>query len=307
MILIIGSEEEAHSKHIFDALTARNEDVEYWDTRNFPFVNRINWYPTEDINNGNFIINNKKIDFKDIKSIYWRWNYGFNVVYANKSVPNAKYVEAIINYDLTATAESIYKSLKCNWVNGIDAINMHKTKAFQLHTMAQLGIRIPKTLISNDKEEVRKFAEENNYDLIYKPVQGGGHTKALTKDDLTDERLKTLNSGAVQFQEKLDGVDIRVYVIGDKIFPAEIRAKTVDFRDDNSAEIVPVSLPENICNQCLKIMDKFKLKYTGIDIKTKSNGEYVFIEANPAPMFTFFEKKSGYPITETLCDFLINT
>ena len=304
MILIIGSEEEAHSRHIFDALTARKEDVEYWNTRKFPVENRINWYPTNGVNNGNFIINNKKIDFKDIKSVFWRWNYGFNVRY--KNAENSERTSAILNYELTATAESLYNSLNCKWVNGLDAINMHKTKAFQLFTMAQMGIRVPKTLISNDKNEVRKFAEENNCDLIFKPVQGGGYTKLLTQNDLSDERLKCLNSGAVQFQEKLDGVDIRVYVIGDKFFAAEIRANSIDFRTDENAEIVPITLPEKIQKQCLEIMEKFKLKFTGIDIKTKSNGEHVFIESNPAPMFIFFEKKSGYPITDTLCDFLIN-
>lgn len=303
MILIIGSEEETHSRHIFDALKKRKEDVEYWDTRKFPVSNRINWYPTDGKNIGNFIINNKKIDFSDVKSVFWRWNYGFNVKLKNSDNPRTA---SILNYELTATAESLYNALDCKWVNGPAAINMHKTKAFQLFSMAQMGIRVPKTLISNDKDEVRRFAEENNCDLIFKPVQGGGYTKVLSQNDLSDERLKCLNSGAVQFQERLDGVDIRVYVIGDKFFASEIRADSIDFRIDENAEIVPVSLPENIKNDCLAIMDKFKLKFTGIDIKTKSNGEYVFIEANPAPMFIYFEKKSGYPITDTLCDFLIN-
>ncbi len=307
MILIIGSEEEAHSKHIYDALRARKEKVEYWDTRKYPFTNKINWYPTEDTIKGNFIIDDKKIGFEEIKSVYWRWNYGFNVKYENQNSANEELISTILNQEFTATAESIYKALKCNWVNGIDAINMHKTKAHQLHTMAQMGVRVPTTLISNDKEEIRKFAEENNCELIYKPVQGGGYTKILTPNDLTEKRMETLNTGAIQLQEKLDGTDIRVFIVGDKFFAAEIRANTIDFRNDEKAEVVPITLPKKICKQCLRIMKKFKLKYTGIDIKTKSNGEYVFIEANPAPMFTYFEKKSGYPITEVLCDYLINT
>lgn len=304
MILIIGSDEELHSRHIFNSIKNRNEDVEYWDTRKFPTTNRINWYPTNGTNKGNFIINNQKIDFDDVKSIFWRWNYGFNVKL--KNAENAQRTESILNYELTATAASLYNALNCKWVNGPEAINMHKTKAFQLFTMAQMGIRVPKTLISNDKNEVRKFAEENNCDLIFKPVQGGGYTKVLSQNDLTEERLNCLSSSAVQFQEKLDGVDIRVYVIGDKFFAAEIHANSIDFRTDENAKIVPISLPKDIEQQCLAIMDKFKLKFTGIDIKTKSNREYVFIEANPAPMFMHFEEKSGYPITDTLCDFLID-
>ena len=303
MILIIGSEEEFHSKHIYKTLKKDGEDVEYWDTRKYPIVNKINWNPCDGINVGNLIVNDRKIYFKDIKSVYWRWQYAIDICKVlNMKADN--YTSYIMNYEITATTDSLYSALQCNWVNSLEAIKMHRTKAFQLYTLAQNGFRVPKTLISNDAEEIVKFAEKNNYDLIYKPVQGGFHTKVLTKDDLTAERLKSFKTGAVQFQEKLDGTDIRVYVIGDKVFAAEIRAKTIDFRSDNDAKIVPIEIPKQIENQCLNILDLFKLKFTGIDIKTKSNGEYVFIEANPSPMFYGFEKQTGYNITEVLCELL---
>lgn len=303
MILIIGSEEEYHSKHVFDALKKDGEDVEYWDTRNFPITDKINWYTTQGVNNGNITLNGNKISFSDIKSVYWRWRYNFDICKV-LNIKAGEYTSNILNYELNATLESLYYSLKCNWVNSIEAINMHKTKAHQLFLLAQNGFRVPKTLISNDSDEIVKFAEENNYDLIYKPVQGGCHTKILSKDDLCQKNINSFKAGAVQFQEKLDGTDIRVYIVGDSIFAAEIQTTSIDFRADNEAKIVPICLPENIVKQCFKIKDLFKLKFTGIDIKTKSNGEFVFIEANPSPMFIGFEKQAGYNITEALCNLL---
>ena len=303
MILILGSEEEYHSKHVFDYLKKQGEEVEYWDTRKYPVFNKINWFPTSGVNVGNLVINDKKIPFNDIKSIYWRWQYSIDICKI-LNIKASSYTSYVMNKEIVATTDSLYSALKCNWVNPIEAINMHRTKAYQLYMLAQNGYRVPHTLISNDSDEIIKFAEENDYNLIYKPVQGGCHTKVLTKEDLSPDRLSSFRSGAVQFQEKLDGTDIRVYVVGDKIFPAEIRAKTIDFRSDENAEIVPVELPKQIEEQCLKILDMFKLKFTGIDIKTKSNGEYVFIEANPSPMFVGFEKQTGYNITENLCNLL---
>lgn len=303
MILIIGSNEEYHSKYIHDILKNSGEDVEYWDTRKFPISDKISWYPSVEPNIGNITIDNKKIFFKDIKSVYWRWQYSIDVCKLLKLSVDS-YTSYVMNYEVSSTVESLFKSLKCNWVNPADAISMHRTKSYQLFLLAQNGFRVPKTLISNDSGEIIKFAEENDYDLIYKPVQGGCHTQILKKDDLCQEKLKSFKAGAVQFQEKLDGTDIRVYGIGNELFAAEIRAKTIDFRSDESAQIVPVKLPDEIEKQCLKIMKLFKLKFTGIDIKTKSNGEYVFIEANPSPMFIGFEKQTKYNITDALCNLL---
>ncbi|MCK7527854.1 MAG: hypothetical protein MZV64_64715 [Ignavibacteriales bacterium] len=126
--------------------------------------------------------------------------------------------------------------------------------------------------------------------------------------DFSGNKLEYLKYSPVQFQEMIKGVDVRVYGIEDKIFIAEIRAaKTLDFRGDKDAEIVPVELPEKIKQDCLKIMELFDLKFYFVtDIRyNKETDEYVFIEANPSPMFTYFENKSGYPISESLVNLLI--
>ncbi len=177
---------------------------------------------------------------------------------------------------------------------------MHKVKAYQLNIMSKNNIRIPKTLITNSADELLNFYKENNKKIICKPVLGGAMTKLITKNDLTGSKLSTLKSSPVQLQEYIDGVDIRVYVMGDEIFPAEIKANTIDFREDSTAIPRPVEIPDSVKNDCKKILKLFKLKYSGIDIRKTKNGEYVFIEANPAPMFIGFEEATKYPITENL-------
>ena len=104
-----------------------------------------------------------------------------------------------------------------------------------------------------------------------------------------------------QLQECVDGIDIRVYAFETgEIFSGEILANSIDFRADDKAKINKHPLPENIQKDCLKILKLLGLKYSGIDIRLSNSGEYVFIEANPAPMFTHFENMTGYEITNTL-------
>jgi glutathione synthase/RimK-type ligase-like ATP-grasp enzyme len=43
----------------------------------------------------------------------------------------------------------------------------------------------------------------------------------------------------------------------------------------------------------------------GIDFRLTPTGTYVFLEANPSPMFKGFEKYTGLPLTEALSSLLL--
>ncbi len=307
MILIIGSEEEYHAKYIHDLLKSKNEDVCYLDTRKLSEEILISWSPSYANIQGILNTDNKEINLSDIKSIYWRWHYGISIPPA-ENTEECFYIVNMLEREITSNINSLFKSLDCLWVNSFDAIEMHKNKGYQLNLMAKNNIRIPKTFITNNKDNLLSYIETTPHDLIYKPVRGGAHTEKITKDDLTEERLNNLKYSPVKFQEYIEGTDVRVYVIGDKIFAANILADTIDFREHEGAKIEPVDIPDNIKQDCLKIMKLFKLNFSGIDIKhSDRTGEYVFIEANPSPMFTYFEEQSGFPISETLCELLITS
>ncbi len=47
------------------------------------------------------------------------------------------------------------------------------------------------------------------------------------------------------------------------------------------------------------------LEWTAIDWRLTPQGEYVFLEANPSPMFIQFERRTSFPITQKLVNLLI--
>jgi D-alanine-D-alanine ligase-like ATP-grasp enzyme len=47
------------------------------------------------------------------------------------------------------------------------------------------------------------------------------------------------------------------------------------------------------------------LEWTAIDWRLKPTGEYVFLEANPSPMFIHFERQTNFPITQKLVNLLM--
>jgi glutathione synthase/RimK-type ligase-like ATP-grasp enzyme len=207
--------------------------------------------------------------------------------------------------EIDSALGSLFRNMPhARWVNSVEAVERHRFKTHQLQLMAQAGLRIPKTLVTNDSEAVRQFYEALSQQVIYKPVSGGAHTQKLKAEDLTDERLSELRKSPVQFQEYIPGVDTRVYVVGNDVFAAEIQAGTLDFRDDPAAPIVPVELPERIAEQCHTVSRLMDYVFTGIDLRRTPDGAFVFIEANPSPMFMHFESITGYPISERLIGLL---
>lgn len=288
MIIIIGSNEDFHSKYILEELTTRNIEATYLDTRKYPIFN---WSPEG--KNDYIILDNKKIFLKDIQGLYWRWYYG--VTFGTSDIVYREKISAL---------ESLLYSLEPISWNSLQAVELHRKKGIQTKIMQNNGIRLPRTLVTNDKDALENFYLENNKNIIYKPVRGGAFTQKLKEEDLL--RKESLTNCPTQLQECIDGVDIRVYAFeSGEIFAGEILAENIDFREDNNAKINKVSLPENIKKDCLKILKLLNLKYSGIDIRLSHNGEYVFIEANPAPMFIHFENVTGYDITNTLIKNLI--
>jgi D-alanine-D-alanine ligase-like ATP-grasp enzyme len=69
-------------------------------------------------------------------------------------------------------------------------------------------------------------------------------------------------------------------------------------------EIIPIKTPAEILQQSQAIANAFNLEWTAIDWRRKTTGEYVFLEANPSPMFLYFEQQTGFPITQKLIELL---
>ncbi len=298
-VLIIGAPDEAHAAFIHHKIQTRGHQATYFDTRLFPGQMRLNLRPdTESV--GSLTDSGQSIPLAEIRSVYWRYHMGF-------AQPNIQdpFTLDMVHREVESTVGSLFRMLDCRWVNSPEAINMHIYKTYQLTLLHERGIRIPQTLVSNDPDAVRAFYEELNGQIIFKPVRGGAHTEKVQPEDLKPERLQELANSPVQFQEMIEGVDIRIYLVKDEVFAGEIRTSTLDFRADPHAQIVPVSLPDHVVQDCRKLADAFGLLYSGIDVRRTPEGEYVFLEGNPCPMFIHFEQQAGYPISDRLVDLLL--
>ncbi|MGB3404491.1 MAG: hypothetical protein WBA77_17530 [Microcoleaceae cyanobacterium] len=298
-ILIVGDATDAHAAHLKQALEQAGVWVDYLNIRQFPSQLQLSWQPQ--YQQGTLRLpDGLQLPFDRIKSIFWRSLSPVQI----PALDDPHQHRIAINDSMSAL-QALFKACPARWVNSWQAYQFHKEKPLQLSTASQLGVTIPGTLITNDPQEAIAFCQAYKK-TIFKPVYGGAHTQPITAAHLEPQRLKEVFSIApVTLQEYISGTNIRTYVIADKVYGAEIRSAAIDFREDDKAELIPITIPEVIHKQCLAIAQAFHLEWTAIDWRLKPNGEYIFLEANPSPMFIYFEQKTGFPITQDLVDLLI--
>jgi glutathione synthase/RimK-type ligase-like ATP-grasp enzyme len=158
----------------------------------------------------------------------------------------------------------------------------------QTQVAAACGFRVPDTLLTNDIERVRAFAARHGR-VVYKAA---GAVRTITGLlDLADtRRAERLRTGPVYFQRYIAGTNVRVHVVAEQIFAAEITSEAVDYRRHVQA-MAPVALPGWVADACLAVTRAFELLLAGIDLIRTPEGEWYFLEANTSPGFTFFPER----------------
>ena len=140
---------------------------------------------------------------------------------------------------------------------------------------------------------------------IFKPVHVGAHARRVTKEHLVANNLERLRIAPVTIQEEIPGTNIRVFVAGERVMSCEIETEHIDFRDDENPVVRVHSLPADVERMSVAIARALDLRWTGIDFRLTPGGRYVFLEANPSPMFMRFEMDTGLPLTDCLAGLLI--
>jgi glutathione synthase/RimK-type ligase-like ATP-grasp enzyme len=183
------------------------------------------------------------------------------------------------------------------------------SKSYQVALLARAGFDVPRSLVTNIPAAARAFWEECNREVVFKGVSNVTTLAQL----LTSETLPLLDRlpcSPTLFQEYISGDDYRVHVIGDEVFVTRIVAENVDYRrasivQSEQIRVEPGTLPSEIIHRCIAFTHSLGLAASGMDFKHQPGGRFVALELNPYPQFTFYDRRSGQPITRAVVDYLI--
>jgi hypothetical protein len=297
--LVLSDASDAHAQHVLKSLQLACQDAELLDTRWFPTQAVLAFDPVQ--RRGHLgLPSGRRLALHDIRSVYWRNYSGVET----PALPDSEQ-DFIAHNDARSLMESLLDCLPCRWVNGWSGFQLHQRKPAALARVAALGVDVPATLCTNHPTALRQFAAQHPR-AIFKPIQGGAHARRLTAEYLDEQHLANLQIAPVTVQEEIEGTSVRVFVAGPQIHACEIRTGELDYRDDESPQLTALPLDSAFASLCRRIAQTLELLWAGIDFIRRHDGRYVFLEANPSPMFLGFERDTGLPLTDSLLRLLID-
>jgi len=197
---------------------------------------------------------------------------------------------------------------ECRVVNRTLATSSNVSKPYQAQFISQF-FHTPPTLVTNEPDEAREFIRTHKR-VIYKSISS---IRSIVRECLPadDQNLQKIRALPTQFQAFISGTNIRVHVVGKKVFATEIASSAVDYRyaqrDGCEVEMRPLELPPDVAEKCVQLSTELQLPFCGIDLKRTEQDAYYCFEVNPSPAYSYYQQYTGQPISDALVDYLART
>jgi glutathione synthase/RimK-type ligase-like ATP-grasp enzyme len=309
MILVVSYPGEEHTVDVTQRLVRMGREVVLLDLADFPARAglMLSWPNGSE---PSYVVDgpNGPVDLRSAGVAWWRRVRPY-------SIDPALVAPSMHAFAASETAQAVsgmLDAIPCRWVNPRGADDAAHHKPYQWAIAHEVGLRLPRTLVTNKPEAAREFINRVGLGrTIFKAFlathEAWRETRLVEREEL--ERLDLVRYAPVIFQEYIEGVDLRVTVIGDKMFPAEIDARKTSYPFDmrmviGEAVMQATKLPAQVSKAVLKLQRRLGLSYGAIDLRRTPEGEYYFFEVNPAGQWLFVEQRTGLPISQTIADFL---
>lgn len=220
-----------------------------------------------------------------------------------------------------AAYDWIFDQVSAPWLNRPASVYAAANKMRQLGMASAAGLAVPRTMVANKADAVRRFAAEHDGNVIVKNlatpwyVGPSGTVAAFTKrlESTMLEDAPAIEFAPLVYQERIQRVlDVRVVVVGDRIFAAATESNAAAGQDDirrvplSEARYVPTELPSDVRGGLLKVMDIFDLQYCSADFVVADTGKWYFLDLNATGAFLWVEKLAGFAISACIADYLMS-
>lgn len=192
--------------------------------------------------------------------------------------------------------------------NRPSAMASNGSKPYQAAIIQAMGFATPPTLITTDPDAARAFWQRHGT-IIYKSVSSvRSIVSRLAPDDA--DRLSDVVTCPTQFQKYIPGHDVRVHVVGDDVFPCRVATGADDYRyasrQGSTTDMSACTLPDDVTARCRALSARLQLPLAGIDLRVTPDDEWYCLEVNPSPSFTFYQRRTYQPISETFTQLLVD-
>lgn len=207
------------------------------------------------------------------------------------------------------------------WVNDLQRERAAENKQRQLRLAARAGLRVPRTLVTNDAAAARQFFAETEGETVAKLLRpltvsmdaadAFVYTSRLREEDLAG--AESLRHSPMVFQELIPKErELRVAWVAGEAFAGALDASGTSRGQTDWRRAAPeecrwekAQLPGEVLSGLQALMSELGLVFGAIDFICTPAGEHVFLEVNASGEWGMLERDLGLPIAEAIAGALL--
>ena len=183
-------------------------------------------------------------------------------------------------------------------------------KLRQLVLAEEVGLRVPRTISGNEREDIASFIGQNSArgsQTIYKTfrpmawingnVSRAAYTSVVTREQIDQNAFIEAVPGI--YQERIEKeYEVRATFFGEREYSARIDSASMEIgKDDWRAEVnvsnylSPTTLPDDVREKCLDLMSRLSIEMGCFDFVVDTEENYFFLEVNPQGQFLWVESE----------------
>src|SRR5215208_1752417 len=207
------------------------------------------------------------------------------------------------------------------WVNDLQRQRAAENKQRQLRLAAHAGLRVPRTLVTNDPAAAREFFAETEGQTVAKllrplavsmdAAQPFVYTNRVRAEDL--DGAEALRHSPMVFQELIPkACELRVAYVAGETFAGALDASGTSRGHTDWRRVAPeechwqkAQLPTEVARGLQALMSELGLVFGAVDLICTPAGEYVFLEVNPGGEWGMLERDLCLPISEAIAEALL--
>jgi glutathione synthase/RimK-type ligase-like ATP-grasp enzyme len=245
------------------------------------------------------------LDVQRCDAIWFRrWNHPQR---AARTLDDTAHREVVNASTTSALLGALLTQFQGAWVSDPEATSRAENKLVQLRAAQLAGFKVPRTLVSQNPQEIRQFCDRLDGRAILKTLRATPSsqlfTLKVTTEHLADDQ--GLRLCPTIFQEYVPGTThVRALCCGTDVHAVTIVSPDLDWRLNMNVPVTPVTLTPEIESGLGRVLEILGLKMGIVDLKIDETGEPVWLELNPQGQFLFVEGLTGVDLTGAFSKFL---
>jgi ATP-grasp ribosomal peptide maturase len=315
-VLVLTASDDRTATRVCDALDERDVDHLRMDLGDFPGSLSLTAVGPDPEWRGWISDGGRELPLSDITAVYYRRPSSFRF---------PEHLQAQHRRFGAAEARQgwagLLSCMRVPFVNRPSRIADAELKLAQLQTAAEVGFRVPPTVITSAGDKARAFVHRER-EVIYKPLsaaflRANGEVRLmyatlLRPDDLDDPTVDAqIALSPCQYQRFISKRhDVRLTAVGDQCFATAIHAGSEqaywDWRADYpSLSYEPVPTPEPIAAAVSAYLERFGLSFGCFDFAVAADtGDWWFLECGANAQWGWIEHETGQPIAAAIAALL---